>query len=366
VVISVSLVLIGWLVYAIRSIIGPLVISALLAYVLHPLVKLVQTRARLASKWAVPLVYFSCLAILVVIPSTLTPVAIRQVRGLSDDLANIETHLEVALAKPVSIVGQQFHLGQLLANFLKATSESLTPAAEGALVVLETTSISLAWLLVILVSTYYLLLDWESLRDWFVHLAPESVQADMLRLLRDINMVWQAYLHGTLTLMLIVGVIFTLAWAAIGLPGALALGLLTGLLTVIPDIGPAIAAILAVLVALFQGSNRLHLSNFWFAMLVLAIYLVLIQIKAIWLRPRIMRRFLRLNEGLIFVAIIGATVFWGILGALVIIPLLATVGIIGRYLRCRLLNLEPWPEHVSSSPLVEEQGKTKMPSHLQG
>jgi hypothetical protein len=132
------------------------------------------------------------------------------------------------------------------------------------------------------------------------------------------------------------------------------LGVLTGLLTVIPDIGPAIAALLAVLIAYFQGSNLLSISNFWFAVLVFAIYFVLIQIKSVWLRPRVMKHFLHMNEGLIFVAIIGATVVWGILGALIIVPLMATIGVVGRYVRCRLLHLEPWPENVAPATLPVE------------
>ncbi len=360
VVISLSLILIGWLVYVIRPIINPLIVAALLAYILNPLVGLVQTGTRLERKWAVSLVYFSGLTLLIVIPSILTPIAIRQIRGLSDHLLDIEIHLETTLARPVSIAGQQLHLGQLLADLLKVTSESLTPAAKGALVVLETTSTSLVWLLVILVSVYYFLLDWEKLRNWLVRLAPETAQADLLRLLREIGTIWQAYLYGTLVLMLVVGVVFTLAWLAIGLPGALVLGLLTGLLTVIPDIGPAIAAMLAILVAFFQGSDLLPISNFWFGVLVFAIYFVLIQVKAIWLRPRIMGRFLHMNEGLIFVAIIGATVLWGILGALIIVPLLATFGIIGRYVRCRLLHLEPWPDIVAfPCPVEGQQGNDR-------
>lgn len=355
VVLSISLILIGWLVYVMRLFISPLIVAGLLAYVLNPLVRQLQIRARLAHKWAVPLVYFSCLALLIVIPSILAPVAVRQARGLSDDLVTIEAQLEAALAKPVNLAGYPLHLGQLWASLLSVTSESLAPAAESALAVIETTSISLIWLLVILVSTYYFLLDWRGLRDWLVRLAPPPAQPDLLKLLQEINAVWQAYLHGTLTLMLIVGVVFSLAWAAIGLPGALILGLLAGLLTVIPDVGPAIAAMLAVVVAFFQGSDFLPLSNFWFAALVFAIYFVLIQLKAIWLRPRIMRRFLHLNEGLVFVAIIAATVVWGILGALVIVPLLATAGIIGRYVRCRLLHLDPWPAPVTLALPAEIQ-----------
>jgi hypothetical protein len=37
----------------------------------------------------------------------------------------------------------------------------------------------------------------------------------------------------------------------------------------------------------------------------------------------------------------------GILAALVILPILATVGLLGRYVRARLLHLEPWPASIN-------------------
>jgi predicted PurR-regulated permease PerM len=362
---AVSLILIGLFVFVIHPMLKPIIMAILLAYILNPLVRLALTHTRLPHRWAVALIYFSCLTLLIVIPSVLAPVAVRQLIGLSTYLTQIESELEAFLATPITLFGWQIYLGQLLSGLLEMTTASFTPAAEGALAVIERTSTSFAWLLVILVSTYYLLLDGERLVAWIVRLAPEPVQPDVLRLLKEIDVVWRAYLQGTLVLMFIVAITFMVVWSVIGLPGALALGLLAGILTVIPDVGPAIAAILAVLVALFQGSDFLPISNFWFALLVFAIYFVLIQIKSIWLRPRVMGYFLNMNEGLIFVAIIGAVVLWGILGALIIVPLLATLGVIARYVRCRLLNLDPWPENITPAtsppadvPTPEEMAQT--------
>ena len=367
IVLGLCLIFIIWSIYTIRSILSPIIIAGLMAYTLNPLVNTTQTRTRLSRKWAVSLVYFTSLALLGLVPGLLAPIALRQARGLSDDLHTMKIQVETALANPIMVAGYPLHFGQILADLLEVTSETLTPAALGALVVLETTSLGLLWLLVILVSIYYFLLDWEHLREWFIRLAPERIQSDMRRLLRDLDLIWRAYLHGTFMLMIVVGLVFTLVWAAIGLPGAVFLGLLAGLLTVIPDLGPAIAAGLAVLVAFFRGSEFLPVSNLSFAILVFGLYFVLSQIKAIWLRPRIMKRFLRLNEGLIFVAIIGATVLWGILGALIIVPLLASIGVIGRYLRCRLLHLEPWPDAVAqqSAPETYPVGNGKQHSNEQ-
>jgi hypothetical protein len=46
----------------------------------------------------------------------------------------------------------------------------------------------------------------------------------------------------------------------------------------------------------------------------------------------------------VFVAIVTAIILQGVLGVLVVVPLLATLGVIGRYLRRRLLGLQPFEE----------------------
>ncbi len=89
------------------------------------------------------------------------------------------------------------------------------------------------------------------MRSWFLQIIPEPYRPDARKIYEEIKQVWHGYLQGNLTLMLIVGVVFSLAWASIGVPGALVLGIIAGLLTIIPDLGPAIAAGLAIVVALF-------------------------------------------------------------------------------------------------------------------
>jgi predicted PurR-regulated permease PerM len=341
-VLIVILLLVAIFIYVARSLIGPLIIAALHAYILYPVVKRVEARTGASYALSVSLVYFPFLIVLLATPGIFIPALLRHLQTLSDELFLVGAQIETLLSGPVNILGFTFSLEEVV-QFLDLSTETFTPAAEQTIQVLEATSTSLLWLLVILVAVYYLLLDWQGLRDWFIHLMPDSEQADFYRLLGEINQTWRAYLRGTLLLMFMMGIFFTIVGLAIGLPGAVGLGLLTGLLSIIPELGPTIAGIIAVLVALFEGSNFLPLSHFWFAVLVAAIYVVVMQVKALWLRPLVMGRFLHMNTGLVFVAIIGAALISGILAALIILPLLVTVGQIGRYVRCKLLNLEPWP-----------------------
>ncbi|MFQ5615372.1 MAG: AI-2E family transporter, partial [Anaerolineales bacterium] len=209
---------------------------------------------------------------------------------------------------------------------------------------------NLAWILVILVATYYLLQDWKRLRGWVVGVVPEAYQPDVRRLLREINNIWRAYLRGQLTWMLAVGVVVTIALLIIGTPGGVVLGVLTGLFSLLPDLGPAIAALLTVTVALFEGSSYLALSNLWFAALVIIVYLVAINAMNIFLRPRILGRSVKLHEGVVFIAIISAVVLQGVLGALIILPVISSTAVIGRYLRRRILGMPPFPEPVEPPP----------------
>ncbi|MEW5989691.1 MAG: AI-2E family transporter, partial [Chloroflexota bacterium] len=195
IVASVCLIVLGLMLYFARPLIGPIIVAALLAYALNPLVKLVKRRARLPHKAAVSLVYFLTLAILIATPSTLIPVLINQIRSVSGYLAGVERQVEALLALQVDILGEPIHLDRLWGDLINVATQSLTPA-EDPLQVLETTSISLAWLLVILVSTFYLLLSWEGLYRWLISLPPPSQQPDLERLLQETNQIWKAYLRG--------------------------------------------------------------------------------------------------------------------------------------------------------------------------
>jgi predicted PurR-regulated permease PerM len=360
VIVTVLLILAGLFINAARPLIGPLTVAALFAYALHPMVGRLETRTRLPYKWAVNFVYFPFLVLLIATPSTLVPILAGQLETLSIEVTRIFRLIEARLMEPITFLGQTISPEQL-ADFLGSAAESFTPAAEDAIQVLEATSTSLLWLIVILVSTYYLLSDWQGLRNWFINLFPESEQADLVRLLQEINATWRAYLRGTLALMFMMGIFFIIVGLAIGLPGAVALGLLTGLLSIIPELGPTIAGVLASLVAFFEGSNFLPLSNFWFAVLVGAIYLVVMQLKSLWLRPMVMGRFMHMNTGLVFVSIIGAALIFGIFEALIILPVLASAGQIGHFIRCKLLELDPFSETIAAQ--IAEEASHQEASH---
>jgi hypothetical protein len=127
------------------------------------------------------------------------------------------------------------------------------------------------------------------------------------------------------------------------MPGALLLGLLAGVLEIVPNVGPILAMIPALLVALFQGSTALPVSNFTFVLITLAIYFIVQQIENNYFVPRIIGQSVNLHPLVILVGVIVGATQAGILGAFLAAPVLASVRVIGSYAYNKILDREPFP-----------------------
>jgi len=340
----VSLVLlIALLIYA-HEAVTYLAIAAFVAYLINPAVVYLTTRTRMKRVSAVNLVYFSAVILLIGLPATLLPIFYDEAQIVIEDLLDLSNQLRQTLSSPIYFLGLVFHLEEWAQSIFQIQNAFLSPLPEETLQLLETTSVGLLWFLVILVSVHLFLSQWPNMRNWLIDLAPPPYRSEMQELYNRVRRVWIAYLRGQIVLMFIVGVTFTVAWVILGIPGALVLGVVAGLFTLVPDVGPFLAMILAAGVALLEGSTWIPLSNFWVAGIVIIVYLVLINLKNFFLRPYIMGRSVHMNEGLVFIAIMIATILKGILGALLVVPVLASVVVIAGYIQRRVLGLPPFED----------------------
>jgi len=321
-----------------------LVIAAFVAYLINPAVVYLTSSTKMTRRAAVNLVYFSSLILLVGVPATLAPIFYDEVQVVIQDLLDISSQLSATLMEPVRVGNLVFHLEEWGQSLSQVQGDVLTPLPEEALRWLETTSVGFLWFLVILVSVYLFLSEWHRMRENLFSSVPLPYRAEMEELYKRIRRIWMAYLRGQIVLMIIVGVVFTIVWLAMGIPGALVLGVLAGLFTLVPDVGPFIAVVIAAGVALLEGSKWIDLPNFWIAGILVAIYLVLINLKNFFLRPIIMGRSVHMNEGLVFIVIMIATILEGILGALLVVPVVASVVVISSYVQRRVLGLPPFED----------------------
>jgi predicted PurR-regulated permease PerM len=348
IVLLIGMVAILWY---IREIFQPLVAAGLIAYLFSPLINLVARLTKLKRKAAANIVFFVVLAILISLLVTVIPAVLDDTQTFVSDLNFSLNEYQKTLSKPFILSGIPVYLGGIIPAIRTTLSDTIIPHPEQALQILQTTSRGFLWFLVIIVTTYHLMTEWDKLRDWLIGLAPDSYQKDIHRLYLEIKGVWLSYLGGQVRLMLILAVIYAIAWSIIGLPGATLLGIMAGFLNLVPEVGPGLAAVIAMLVAWLEGSNFLPISNGWFALLAGGVYLVLNNFKTIYLQPRILGKSVFLHEGVVFIAIIAAIVLQGILGVLIVVPVLASGMVLGRYIRRRLLGLNPFED--SAQPEAE-------------
>ena len=351
-VLLLTLVLIAGVLYAARALIGPVLIGALLAYVLNPLITIINRRSHLPRNVVVLLLYLLAMAAIVVLVVALTPLLAAQARILSQELQQAILQLETILSQQIVIMGYEVAPDEILGDS-DIVAENLI-RSDRIVALLEAATTNLVWILVILVTTYYLLQDWERLREWLMGLVPAEVENDLRRLYTRIYRVWQGYLRGQLVLMLLTGLLTWIALAAAGLPGAAIIGLLTALLDVIPTLGPALASIVAALIAWFNGSTYLPLPPVWFSLLVVVLHLAVQVVENTWFRPRLTGKQLQLHPAVVFVGIVAALTLVGALGALVVVPVLGTAAILGNYARRRILGLDPWEDEEGTGRDAEE------------
>jgi predicted PurR-regulated permease PerM len=341
--IGVILSLIG-VVWYFREIINPLVIAAIFAYVLHPAVDFLASRTRLSHAAAVVVVYVTSLLLLVTIFAVLTPVLVNQIRAIEVDLEGLLNYYNNFISTPIYIGGWVISPGQFLPQPPQVSTDLLTPVMTNILLILGAVTKNFFWVMIVLVSVYYFLQDGHKVQTWIIRIPTEAYRDDFIHLYQQLRHVWSDYLRSQLVFMFVVGLVDSFVWLAVGLPGAIILGFLTGITSFVHEIGAMVSGVFSVLAAFIGGSSIFHLSNFWFSVLVFLLYLLLTGIKNIWLRPVIIGRHVHVHAGIVFVVVIAALIFHGALAAFLVVPVLVSLLVIGRYVRRRLLGLPPFPE----------------------
>jgi predicted PurR-regulated permease PerM len=392
-------VLLGiYILYLSRSVIPLLVVAALLAVIVRPVISWLRLRVRLSRGLAVGLIYL-CLAILgplvviLILPTIID--ALVYVGGL-DYRSLLEGGVEwlrftlmTIKASQLPVAALDAYVDRAIDTVLEAFRTSsptmaavppsldviLQPISSALKSVMETganlvgTALSRAAMIVfIFLASIYISLDADTYRTALLQAVPTDFQPEISMLLTRIERMWGAFFQGELRLMFVIGVMTTIGLTALGMPGALYLGIIAGLLEIIPTIGPVIAAIPAVIVALVQGSAYLPVGNLAFAGLIILFYLLVQQVENNLIVPRVLGDAVELPPLVVMTgAVVGASV-GGILGVMLATPVIATGREILGYIYRKLLDQEPFPiaETVPESGTSSSPAKDWLSSRLAG
>ena len=378
IVVIFGLLLIALVVWRFQELIRPIVVAAMIAYLLNPSVNWLMRRAGLGRGAAVVIIYITMLVVVIaglgVVGLVAVDQLIRLTRLLPDSMAEfvdlVQAQLDFAFAQVAALTGydlraleQTFELRSLAEQAVSLVQATLRRGGSLAATVAQSTINTLTTGLLIFFVSLYIAKDSPQFAKVVGDAAHHpGYRRDVERLMREFLRIWDAYLRGQVILGLVIGVVVSLSLMALGVNNALGLGILSGVLEFLPVIGPVIGALAAVLVAFFQPSNYFQLEPLYYAGVVLAVMILIQQIENSVLVPRIVGEALDLHPLVVMIGVIMGASLAGILGAVLAAPVVASIKLFGAYAWRKLLDLPPFPE--PEPPPKPKRGEMGWPARL--
>lgn len=353
---------IGALVVAFRSIIGPLLLAIILAYLLHPLAVRLSTITRLRWRASVSVIF---ILLLVIIAGLFTAVGVAVVSQIESLIGLVGNFVNTTLPQMIENLDQlTFTLGPWTFDFSQFEVSSLIDQAltnlravigqaTGVIEVVFTGAIgTIGWLAFIVLVSYFVLADAGRVPDALSFITIPGYDYDIRRLSRELGRTWNIYLRGQFFIILIVILSAWLLFSILGLRYALVIALLTGLARFVPYIGPIFTNIITFVVAFFQASNYFNLEPIVYALIVVGLAIIFDQAFDNLITPRILGESLGVHPAAVLIAALILAQSIGFVGLVLAAPVLASLRLLIRYMGRKMFDLDPWPEPEQTSPAI--------------
>lgn len=382
-----------YLVWALRALIVPLVVGALLAYAVRPLVELVK-RWGLAHGVAVSVIFLAFAAGLVLLVSQIQAVwpdhqmrlefrvlalyklnqKYRAVLGLDesqtkgnviydrfgdeldrfmwrirDDLWLTAREQDAFLAaragqegRPVSDKIYKYYVADIGSQEKAAKRMQQIAGPGSASAISQSTSVLGAYLsrlaellsywVVMPITFLFFLVDEGEIRRGFIEMIPNRYFEPTLNVLADLDKTVGSYLRSVILECSLVGITYMgLLWV-VGLPGkwAVVIGVLAGIVNVIPYGGSVIGLSLGLVYALLADEVHsllpiVNAGNLW--LWVVAVALVTRVLDDAVFQPMVFGGALELHPLVVALGIVGASLLFGLAGAIFAVPAIALAGV---------------------------------------
>ena len=178
---------------------------------------------------------------------------------------------------------------------------------------------------VTIVVSIYILLERADIKSFFENLSKaifdKKTNMAIARYYRKTNSIFFNFIASQLIDALVVGIITSIAMSIMKIKYAVLLGFMIGLFNIIPYFGAIVAVILAILITVFTGGIA---QAIWLGIVVI----VLQQIDANIINPKILGNSLNLSPILVIFAVTVGGAYFGVLGMFLGVPVIAFLKII--------------------------------------
>lgn len=306
----------------------------LFAYLFNPLVEV--SRRRGIPRGVGIAIVFVIVALFLILASALLATIISQLIVFSRQLPELVQSLQTSLREFLDSL-QQFRstpqVGEFIDRGTAAVQQALSNGVGRILEFLQGSGLNILsgalgvlgnvlQVLLVFIIGGYLLASFPQVGRTLVELLPRRAQPLALDLSRDVNQAVGGYVRGQLVIALAVGTMVGTGLAILGIPLALALGFLSAVFNVVPYLGVIISIVPALLLATQFGLVKV--------ILVVVVFALANQVESAILSPLILSRSTDLHPVTVILAILAGAALFGVLGALLAVPVAALLKLLVR------------------------------------
>ena len=307
--------------WAAREALMLIYISALIAMGFSPLVRLIErprTRARsrrVPRVFAILAVYLTAVAVVVLVGLLVVPPLVEQAVALWDRLPGYVNDAQRVLIR-YKLIARPITLQQAVESAPPGTGGN---AVTTVLVALWSVVGGVFGVITIVILSFYFLIEGESLVQYATRFVPSHQRGRFIAAASGAVVKVSAWLRAQLTLGGVMGACSAAGLALLHVPYFYVIALVAAVGETIPIIGPIIAGTTAVVIA-FSVSSRLALMTGVF-------FLVLHQLEANILVPKLMERRVGVSPVTVMTALLIGGALWGLSGAILAIPTAAILSV---------------------------------------
>lgn len=318
-----------WIVQVTGLLLAPFILALILAYVLNPVVELLERRMPRPAAilfLALPLAAIAALLVFILVPAVANQVGqlmsnvpdwIRVIEGWIGDLRARLIGLGIQGINQDTVPDLGDIDAQEVVDYLQRRQSELAQGGIAAVLGigrgLGAVLGVLGYLVLLPVLVYYLLRDWNGMRAKLADLVPPPYRERVLDFAGEYNRLLSRYLRGQLLLAAIVGLIVGVGFWLVGFPYALLLGLVAGVLNIVPYVGLLISLAAAVVISLFSEAILASLVK-------VAIVFGAEQVLENIIGPRIVGDSVGLHPVWVILALVLFSFFFGFVGLLIAVP----------------------------------------------
>jgi len=315
--------------YLLRDFLGAFVLGSAIAFLIQPAIIRLHA-AGVPRVLAIIVIFIAIIVALAGLVLLIVPLGASEVNQLQVQLPTLAAAAQDRLnsLQPIRVFGIDIDLKGVTETVSSHLREYLLGQFGNALT-LGLTALTMALqLLLMFIVAFLLALEAPAVRRDLRRFVPNDYRTDFDQIWRQVRKMLYAYVRGQLIVAALIGISSGVACFVLGLPDAVALGLIAGVTALIPYFGPFLGAIPAILVGLSLSPQT--------ALVIALVYLLLSNVILNVVYPKIVGDAVKLPPILVIIALIAGFSWGGILGMFVAVPIAATLRILFDHIYPRL------------------------------